>query len=64
MKKQRIKLTEAEDWLISFTLNHYDVLPTNAGNTDEEILSNGLRLLSRHYGVTFTREMLNEKFKG
>ena len=64
MKKQRIKLTKAEEWLISFTLNHYDVLPTNAGNTNEEILSNGLRLLSHHYGVTFTREMLNEKFKG
>ena len=63
MKKQRIKLTEAEDWLISFTLNHYDVLPTNVGNTNEEILNNGLRLLSHHYGVTFTREMLNEKFK-
>lgn len=63
MKKQRIKLTEAEDWLISFTLNHYDVLSTNAGNTDEEILNNGLRLLSHHYGVTFTREMLNEKFR-
>lgn len=64
MKKQRIKLTRAEEWLISFTLNHYDVLPTNVGNTDEEILNNGLRLLSHHYGVTFTREMLNEKFKG
>ena len=63
MKKQRIKLTRAEEWLISFTLNHYDVLPTNVGNTDEEILNNGLRLLSHHYGVTFTREMLNEKFK-
>lgn len=63
MKKQRIKLTKAEEWLISFTLNHYDVLPTNVGNTNEEILNNGLRLLSHHYGVTFTREMLNEKFK-
>ena len=63
MKKQRIKLTRAEEWLISFTLNHYDVLPTNVGNTNEEILNNGLRLLSHHYGVTFTREMLNEKFK-
>ena len=63
MKKQRIKLTKAEEWLISFTLNHYDVLSTNVGNTNEEILNNGLRLLSHHYGVTFTREMLNEKFK-
>lgn len=59
-----MKLTKAEKWLIDFTLNHYDVLPINAGNTDEEILNNGLRLLSHHYGVTFTREMLNEKFKG
>ena len=59
-----MKLTKAEKWLINFTLNHYDVLSTNAGNTDEEILNNGLRLLSHHYGVTFTREMLNEKFKG
>ena len=64
MKRQKTKLTKAEDWLISFTLNHYDVLPTSAGNTDEEILNNGLRLLSHHYGVTFTRNMLNEKFKG
>ena len=58
-----MKLTRAEKWLISFTLNHYDVLPTNPGNTDEEILNTGLKLLSHHYGVTFTREMLNEKFK-
>ena len=64
MKRQKTKLTKAEDWLISFTLNHYDVLPMSAGNTDKEILDNGLRLLSHHYGVTFTREMLNEKFKG
>ena len=64
MKRQKIKFTKAENWLISFTLNHYDVLPTNPDNTDEEILETGLKLLSHHYGVTFTREMLNEKFKG
>ena len=64
MKRQKTKLTKAEEWLIDFTLNHYDVLPMSAGSTDEEILNNGLRLLSHHYGVTFTREMLNEKFKG
>ena len=59
-----MKLTKSEKWLIDFTLNHYDVLSVSAGRTDEEILNNGLRLLSHHYGVTFTREMLNEKFKG
>ena len=59
-----MKLTKAEKWLIDFTLNHYDVLSINLGNTDEEILNNGLRLLSHHYGEVFTREMLNEKFKG
>lgn len=59
-----MKLTNAEKWLLDFTLYHYDILPVSAGRTDEEILNNGLRLLSRHYGVTFTREMLNEKFKG
>lgn len=61
---KKTKLTKAEDWLISFTLNHYDVLPASAGRTDEEILNNGLRLLSHHYGVTFTRETLNKHFKG
>ena len=64
MKRQKTKLTEAEGWLISVTLSHYDVLSMSAGDTDEEILNNGLRLLSHHYGVTFTRTMLNEKFKG
>ena len=64
MKRQKKKFTKAEKWLIDFTLCHYDVLPTNPGNTDEEILETGLKLLSRHYGVTFTREMLDEKFKG
>ena len=59
-----MKLTKAEKWLINFTLYHYDVLSVSAGRTDEEILNNGLRLLSHHYGVTFTRNMLNEKFKG
>ena len=59
-----MKLTKSERWLIDFTLNHYDVLSANAGRTDEEILNTGLKLLSHHYGVTFTREMLNEKFKG
>ena len=62
MKKK--EFTKAEAWLIDFTLYHYDTLPTNPGNTDEEILNNGLRLLSHHYGVAFTRNMLNEKFKG
>ena len=59
-----MKLTKAEKWLINFTLNHYDTLSVSAGRTDEEILNNGLRLLTNHYGVTFTRNMLNEKFKG
>ena len=59
-----MKLTKAEKWLINFTLNHYDVLSMSTGRTDEEILNKGLALLSHHYGVTFTREMLNEKFKG
>ena len=59
-----MKLTKAEKWLVDFTLYHYDVLPVSAGRTDEEILNNGLRLLTNHYGVTFTRNMLNEKFKG
>ena len=59
-----MKLTKSEKWLINFTLNHYDVLPSNSGRTDEEILNTGLKLLSHHYGTTFTREMLNEKFKG
>ena len=59
-----MKFTKSEKWLIDFTLNHYDVLSTGAGSTDEEILNKGLALLSHHYGVTFTREMLNEKFKG
>ena len=59
-----MKLTKAEKWLVNFTLYHYDVLSVSAGRTDEEILNNGLRLLSHHYGVTFTRNMLNEKFKG
>ena len=58
-----MKLTKGEKWLINFTLNHYDVLPTNPGRTDEEILNTGLQLLSHYYGVTFTRDMLNEKFK-
>lgn len=58
-----MKLTKAEKWLINFTLNHYDVLSTSAGRTDEEILNTGLKLLSHHHGVTFTRDMLNEKFK-
>ena len=58
-----MKLTKAEKWLINFTLNHYDVLSINLGRTDEEILNKGLELLSCHYGVVFTREMLNEKFK-
>lgn len=62
MKKTRF--TKAEKWLVDFTLYHYDTLLVSAGSTDEEILNNGLRLLSHHYGVTFTREMLNEKFKG
>lgn len=61
---KKTKLTKAETWLIDFTLYHYDTLSASAGRTDEEILNNGLRLLSNHYGVTFTREMLNEKFKG
>lgn len=64
MKRQEKKFTKAEKWLIDFTLYHYDVLPTNPGDTDEEILETGLKLLSRHYGVTFTRKMLNAKFKG
>ena len=59
-----MKLTKSEKWLINFTLNHYDVLSMSAGRTDEEILNTGLKLLSYHYGVTFTREMLNAKFKG
>ena len=59
-----MKLTKAEKWLINFTLNHYDVLPINVGRTDEEILNKGLALLSHHYGETFTREMLNERYKG
>ena len=59
-----MKLTKAEKWLINFTLDHYDVLPTIPGNTNEEILETGLKLLNHHYGETFTREMLNEKFKG
>ena len=59
-----MKLTKAEKWLVDFTLYHYDVLPVSAGRTDEEILNNGLRLLSHHYGIPFTRNMLNEKFKG
>lgn len=63
MKRQKKKFTKAEGWLIDFTLCHYDVLPMNPGNTDEEILNKGLALLSHHYGVVFTREMLNEKFK-
>ena len=62
MKKTRF--TKAETWLIDFTLYHYDVLPVSPGRTDEEILNTGLQLLSRHRGYTFTREMLNEKFKG
>ncbi len=64
MKRQKTKLTKAEEWLISFTLHHYDVLPTSAGRTDEEILNTGLALLSHHYGETFSREMLNKYFKG
>lgn len=59
-----MKLTKAEKWLINFTLNHYDMLSVSAGKTDEEILNTGLQLLSHHRGYTFTREMLNEKFKG
>lgn len=59
-----MKLTKAERWLINFTLNHYDVLPVSTGRTDEEILSKGLELLSHHYGVTFTKEMLNKNFRG
>ena len=62
MKKKNF--TEAEYWLINFTLNHYDVLPSNSGRTDEEILNTGLKLLSHHYGIAFTRDILNEKFKG
>ena len=58
-----MKLTRAEKWLTNFTLNHYDVLSMNPGRTDEEILNKGLELLSHHYGVVFTRKMLNEKFK-
>ena len=64
MKRQKKKFTKAEKWLIDFTLYHYDVLPTNPGRTDEEILETGLKLLSHHYGETFTREMLNKYFKG
>ena len=64
MKRQKTKLTRAEKWLIDFTLYHYDTLPVSPGRTDEEILNTGLQLLSHHRGYTFTREMLNEKFKG
>ena len=59
-----MKLTKAEKWLINFTLNHYDVLSTNAGRTDEEILNKGLELLSHHRGFIYTREMLNKNFRG
>ena len=58
-----MKLTKAEKWLINFTLNHYDVLPITPGRTDEEILNKGLELLGHHYGVVFTRDMLNKNFK-